>query len=137
MIILIKITINGIEHEDVIELGTRRELSEQEKYELIEKHLTTVEDNTFYYDTTKFIEEKVSMTIEKMERANLYQVDVLEYQGYDTYDSAIICEYTPKRAEEIAMKHLGDYFYGCNVKKVGEASEETKIGVLVSSFNAG
>lgn len=78
-----------------------------------------------------------------------------EEQGWDTYDSIVVCAESEEEAKKIApcgrkwdeiigTKYLSDWKAGwastpnnIEVEKIGIALDTTEIGVICSSFNAG
>lgn len=83
----------------------------------------------------------------------LFLISQSENDGYDTYDSAVVCAPDEETARRM---HPGgkpdDYWDGlCNkgwadwcstpervmVKYLGEAAPETKLGIVCASFSAG
>lgn len=65
-----------------------------------------------------------------MKRKKLYKVS-RELGGYDEYDSAIVCAYSPTQAlsEKTAMWQKISY--------IGVAKQNLPIGLVIGSFNAG
>jgi len=87
---------------------------------------------------------------------NLYKITQSEKEGYDTYDSAVVCAPSPKVARSIHPSHggylpnleqwkPGEYWYeywasspeSVSVKFIGKAARGMKQGVVMASFNAG
>jgi len=79
----------------------------------------------------------------------IYKIEQNVDNGYDTYDSAIVCAESEEEAKKIHPSGDGETQakatkYDCwcglkdvNVEYLGEAKEELKKGVIVASFNAG
>lgn len=78
---------------------------------------------------------------------NLYRISQNTNNGYDTYDSAVVCADDERDARSIhpsAFAEFGDTFSSwCSspdevtVRLVGVAAEGIERGVVCASFNAG
>lgn len=76
----------------------------------------------------------------------LYKISQTEYNGFDTFDSAVVCALDEKDAGTIhpGGSLWGDRYTGwCSspekvtVKYLGEADASIQRGVVCASFNAG
>jgi len=81
---------------------------------------------------------------------NLYLISQNINEGYDTYDSAVVCANSKKEARMIHPAEYEDDWNGksrewdswCNAEnvqviKIGVAFKKIKKGVVCASFNAG
>jgi hypothetical protein len=77
---------------------------------------------------------------------NLYLISQTENNGYDTYDSAVVCAPDMETARNIIpgggfWSDTWSEWASCpenvTVKYLGVASEEIKQGIVCSSYNAG
>ena len=71
----------------------------------------------------------------------LYKITQDVNDGYDTFDSAIVCAESEEEARNI---NIGSDLFNewaspsdVKVKYIGEAAEGTKKGIVLASFNAG
>ena len=64
----------------------------------------------------------------------IYLVTVDKY-NYDEYDSAVVCEKSPKKAKEFCEIFFNKKDVICEL--LGTANSKQKAGVILSSFNAG
>lgn len=75
-----------------------------------------------------------------MATKKLYKIWQKVNNGYDTYDSAVVCA---ESEEEARNTHLGnpDYTWAkpedVKVEEIGIASNNVKKGIIVASFHAG
>ena len=73
---------------------------------------------------------------------NLYCISQSENDGYDTYDSAIVCAENEADAKAIHPDEAEDYYSwtdinNISVKLIGTADPTIKKGLVLASFNAG
>jgi hypothetical protein len=80
---------------------------------------------------------------------NIYLISQVENQGYDTYDSAIVCAHDEKDAQSIHPHSRDGSWYeseyspwatkkeNVSVKYIGIACPSMSRGIVLASFNAG
>jgi hypothetical protein len=79
---------------------------------------------------------------------NLYLISQTEEEGYDTYDSAVVCAASEDEARKLHPSGRNEqwgtaYSAWCaapesvTVKQIGVAVEERPAGIVLASFNAG
>lgn len=83
---------------------------------------------------------------------NLYLLSQNERNGYDTYDSCVVCAESEDEAKRIHPREQNECFHGRNnwqsetwasypenvtCKLIGTAADNVKKGVVCASFNAG
>ena len=72
----------------------------------------------------------------------LYKIWQNTNNGYDTYDSAIVCAETEEEARNIEVGSVGEYGGWVSpeyvhVEEIGIAKDSVKKGIILASFNAG
>jgi hypothetical protein len=106
------------------------------KSDLVEKYLKVDDYPEFYDDQMKFIDNYCKLHIREAVK-NLYYITTNQ-RGYDTYDSAVYCAYSESHAIELSEKDMSAYKKYSNLARIiGIAEPHLKIGVVISSFNAG
>lgn len=69
----------------------------------------------------------------------LYKIWQTVNNGYDTYDSAVVCAESEEQAQNTDIG--GSYTWTTpefvQVKRIGKADKDTELGIIVASFNAG
>ena len=91
----------------------------------------------------EYIEQDIKTTIKQVDiRMKLFKISQNENNGYDTYDSAIVCAENEEEARKIHPADWNSNDGWCDteyvkVEYIGEANEIIKKGVIVSSYNAG
>jgi hypothetical protein len=73
---------------------------------------------------------------------NIYLISQSSNLGHDTYDSAVVCALTSKRARNMDPSNGGSSWTSYEnvvVEYIGKASKNRKQteGIILSSFNAG
>ena len=75
---------------------------------------------------------------------NLYKISQTVNNGYDTYDSAVVCAISKEKAKQIQPSTVGDWYAlswcavkDVGVKYIGKAGKDIPVGVVMASFNAG
>lgn len=88
----------------------------------------------FYSNEEKYFRDHVNWYSEDAEKS-IYMVVVSEHvRGYGTYRGAIVCSYLKSTILDLDFFENKKDFIDCNIKKIGSASNDLELGVIMEDY---